>query len=148
MSWFMMTALGGLLMWAMRWTNNRILDGVLVRLAAVFFVGAGAIGATGWVGSTLTTSTSWVVSITNGMGSEAVGEGVVWVLAAGLGLMWVMAMIPGKQCRFDYPDWLVIGGLLLPSLLSSVPGQLGLVLRQVITVAGQWAQTIGAQVLR
>lgn len=141
-SWVMYVALGGLCMWAMRWTANKALDGVLVRVAAILFVGAGLVGAHGWIGSALTWVTAAITNVAGLMGHAVVGASLVAILALVLSVMWVAAMIPGKQFKWDAPDWLIIGGLILPSLMASIPGPMGEGLRTVVTTGGQLATGI------
>jgi hypothetical protein len=135
MSWGLMTAVGFGLMFMMRYTGPRT-DKVLVRLAAAAFVGAGAIGAAGWFGEAIAMSTSWAISLTDKLGAQAFGAGIAWILIAALGVLWVGALLPDKVFKYDFPDWLVITGLVLPALLGSVPGPLGESLRAVVQWAG------------
>lgn len=141
MSWFLMVAVGVGCLWAMTRTSEKA-DFVLVRAAGFAFIAAGLIGATGWLGNAIDTFTSWVLNATNSIGAAAFGTAVVWILAAGVGLMWVGAMLPDRWFKFDPPDWLVVGGLVIPALLAAVPGPLGEFLRTVTTWAGEGITTV------
>ncbi|MGL5830484.1 MAG: hypothetical protein ACRC0L_13095 [Angustibacter sp.] len=136
MSWALMVAVAMGLMWVMRYTEQDWLDAVLIRLAASAFVGAGLIGASGWLGEVMTSGTDWVMKTGDSLGSQAFGTAVVWIVTAGLMIAWILSMLPEQWIKFDPPDWLVISGLFIPSLQVSVPGLLGQVLRNVTTWAG------------
>lgn len=141
-SWVAYVALGAMCMWLMRYTASPVIDGILVRIAAVLFIGAGLVGADGWVGGALAWVVDAITGVAESMGSALVGASLVWVVALFLGVMWLMAMIPGKQSKFDAPDWLIVGGLVLPALLASVPGPAGEGLRTVMSAGGQLATGI------
>jgi hypothetical protein len=135
MSWILMLAAGIGCMFAMRFTSNRV-DFVLRRVAACCFVGAGTIGAVGWLGSAMNTVVGWTVTTTDSLSAGALGTPVAWIAAAGLGFAWVGALVPDQWFHFRFPDWLSYSGLLLPALLASVPGNLGNVLNQIVTWCG------------
>ncbi len=136
MSWILMTAVAMGFMWVMRYTEEDWMDAILIRLAAASFVGAGLIGAAGWLGEVMTSGIAWVMKTGDSLGSQAFGTGVVWIVTAGLMIAWILSMVPEKWIRFNPPDWLVISGLFIPSLQVSVPGLLGRGLRIVTTWAG------------
>lgn len=136
MSWILMTAVGLGCMWLMRFAHNKV-DFVLIRCAAAAFVGAGVIGATGWLGRLFTEVLGWVTSTADALGSAALGNAVVWIIAAFVGIAWIGALLPNSWFDFEYPDWLVVCGFVLPSLLVAVPGQAGEGLRSVILGAGE-----------
>jgi hypothetical protein len=135
MSWILMVAFGGGLMWLMRWTDSDLID-ALLRLSGAAFVGAGLIGAQGWLGQVVTSGTAWVMKTGDSLGSAAIGTSVVWIIAAALALMWIGSMLPTRVIGFDPPDWLIFAGFFLPSLEASVPGQLGGALRAITSWAG------------
>lgn len=136
MSWILMTAVGFSLMFAMKFTPDKV-DFVLVRLAGGSFIGAGLMGASGWIGSLIDATLGWLVRTINHLSQSAFGTGVAWMVAAGIAALWIGAMLPDKYFKYDPPDWLVIGGLVLPSLVAMVPGRAGSFFDTVITAAGQ-----------
>jgi hypothetical protein len=130
-AWTLMAALGFWMLRNMSRVKHKTIKAVLVRTAAIFFLVAGTISAGGFVGATLHT----VVHFTG-----QVGAGVVWVLWLVGALSWLAGMVPERWFRGDVPDWLSLSGLLLPSLLASVPGAVG----QGMTAAMQSAHnTVG-----
>lgn len=54
-----------------------------------------------------------------------IGAGVAWVAWLVLALSWLAGMVPETWFRGDVPDGLSLSGVLLPSLLASVPGTVG-----------------------
>jgi hypothetical protein len=141
MSWFLLVVAGLGLLAAQKFLPPRI-DFVLVRLAGGAFMGAGLIGANGWLGQAMDWAVQTMIDITDRVGAAALGEAVAWVVAAGLGLMWVGAMLPDKLCKYDPPNWLIWSGLVAPALLATVPGAIGDVLREVTTWAGTATQDL------
>jgi hypothetical protein len=135
MSWVLMTAVGLGCLWMMRHSHDKA-DFILVRCAAAAFVGAGTIGATGWLGRLFNGVVDGVIEFADARGSEAFGENVVWVIAGAVGVAWIGALLPERFFSFEYPDWLVVFGFVLPILLASVPGDFGEFLRTVILGAG------------
>lgn len=135
MSWILMTAVGLGCLWAMRHSHNRA-DFILIRCAAAAFVGAGTIGATGWLGRMFNGAIEWITTTADNFGQQALGETVVWIIAAGIGFAWIGALLPERFFGFEYPDWLVVVGFVLPSLLAGVPGDLGEGLRWAILGMG------------
>lgn len=144
MTWFLMVVAGFGCMVLMRWTGDR-LDAVLIRLAAACFVGAGLIGVNGWLGELIRSVTGWLTHTTDQLGTAVLGTAVVWIVALGLGVTWVCSMLPHKWVSIRFPDWLIIGGLFLPSLMTGVPGRLGDGLRTAMEMAGNAAtQLVGS----
>jgi hypothetical protein len=136
MSWILMTAVGFGLMFAMRFTPDKV-DFVLVRLAGGAFIGAGLMGASGWIGALIDNTLGWLVRIIDQLARAAVGTTVAWIVAAGIAALWIGAMLPDRYFKYDPPDWLVIGGLVLPSLVAMIPGRAGQFFDTTITAAGQ-----------
>ncbi len=142
MSWVLMVAAGFACTWVMTRTSSRLADMILVRIAAACWIAAGMIGAAGWLGQWMRSVVSWVTKAADRIGNQAIGTSIVWIVAAGVGLLWVGAMLPDRIFRYDPPDWLLISGLVLPSLLVAVPGHLGIGLRGVTEWAGHGAQNL------
>lgn len=134
-TWVLLTAFAVALMWASQYTPKKI-DPILWRIAGCSFIGAGMAGIDGWIGSLIQAVTGTVLEVTDDLGVALLGTGVVVILIAGAGAAWVVGMLPGKLFRWDPPDWLVVGGLLLPALLEPVPGKLGEGLRATTDAGG------------
>ena len=128
--------------WVTTRTDSRILEMILIRLAAASWIAAGMIGAAGWLGDWMRSVVGWVTRTADHLGHQAIGTSIVWIVAAGVGLLWVGAMLPDKLFSYDPPDWLLVSGLVLPSLLVAVPGHLGVALRGVTEWAGHGAQNL------
>jgi hypothetical protein len=45
-------------------------------------------------------------------------------------------MLPDRIFSYDPPDWLVISGLIVPSLVAMVPGKAGSAFDSLITAGG------------
>lgn len=141
-SWLAYVAIGGLALWLMRHTQHPTLDAVLVRLAAICAVGAGMVGAHGWVGTIIGTVVHALTSAAATVGAAAVGTSILWLVAAALGVAWIAAMVPTKWINYDPADWLIGAGLVLPALLVSVPGALGEGMRTVVLAGGHLATSV------
>lgn len=135
MSWILMTAFGFFVMWCMRFTPDKI-DFILVRIAGFSFVGAGLVGAAGWIGALIDSTLGWAVRGINTLSHGAFGTGIAWILAAAVAAVWIGGMLPDNAFSYDPPDSLVIGGLLVPSLVAMVPGRAGEAMDTVITFGG------------
>ena len=128
------TLLFGLGLWTLRSmprAKHKTIKAVMVRLAAILFLVAGTITAGGLIGG-------WLRQLVHLTGQ--VGAGIIWVLWLIGALSWLAGMVPEKWFKGDVPDWLSMSGLVLPSLLASVPGAVG----HGMTVMMQAAhQTVG-----
>ena len=142
LSWVLMVAVGFGCTWAMTHTDSKLLDMILIRFAAASWIAAGMIGAVGWLGDWMRSATTWVTRNADHLGHQAIGTSIVWIITAGVALLWVGAMLPDRLFSYDPPDWLLISGLVLPSLLVAVPGHLGVALRGATEWAGHGAQHI------
>ncbi|WP_433169898.1 hypothetical protein [Kribbella sp. CA-247076] len=131
-----MTAFGFAAMFCMRFTPDWA-DFILVRVAGFSFVGAGLIGAAGWLGALIDGTIGWLVRSIDGISNGAVGTSIAWIIAAALAGLWIGGMLPGRIFSYDPPDWLVIAGLVVPSLVAMVPGRAGDAFDTVITAGGQ-----------
>lgn len=124
-TWVVLTAAGFLFLYLMTLTSKALFDAILVRLAAFSFVGAGFIGASGWLGGFI----DGLVTTTNSTGNEvarnAVGASIVWVAAAGLAIAWIVGILPESWFSGAIPDWLSMSGLILPAFMVSIPGPAG-----------------------
>lgn len=135
--WLLLVATGVGLMWAMRYTTIGWLDAVLIRASASSFVGAGIVGAGGWVGDLISGLVGAVTKFGGQIGMAGLGTGAVWVVWLGLCGMWVLTMLPETWFAKPIPDWLVFAGAFLPSVAGAIPGPLGDGLERVITTLGQ-----------
>jgi hypothetical protein len=123
------TLLAALAFWALKnvkRAKHKTLKAVLVRTAAILFLVAGTITAGGVIGRAL----QQVVQLTG-----QIGAGIVWVLWVVLALSWLAGMVPEKWFSGNVPDWLSVSGLVLPSLLVSVPGPVGRGMRVAMRAA-------------
>jgi hypothetical protein len=136
MSWILMTAFGFAAMFCMRYTPDWA-DFILVRVAGFAFIGAGMIGAAGWVGGLIDGTIGWIFRTINDVTGSAFGTGVAWILAAAIAFLWIGGMMPDRVFSYDPPDWLVIAGLFVPALVAMVPGKAGHAANLVITMGGQ-----------
>lgn len=136
MSWILMTVFGFAMMFAMRYTADW-LDFILVRLAGFAFIGAGLIGAEGWVGDIINGTIGWLFRTLNSLTDSAFGTSVAWILAAAITFLWIGGMLPGKVFDYDPPDWLVICGLIVPALGAMIPGKAGNAANMLITMGGE-----------
>lgn len=134
-TWILMLAAGIGSLWLMKRTPP-LVDWFLERFAACCIVGAGSVTATGWLGGFSAGITDWATANADQAGRSLLGVGVVWIIAAALGIMWIGAFLPNRWARWGYPNWLIGAGFFLPLLLASVPGELGEVLRIPIEWAG------------
>lgn len=135
--WVLLVAVGFGLLKAIAYVHVNLMSAVMERLAAAAFVGAGVIGASGWIGDAI----AWVVDSVNwvgaSVGAAAVGSGAIWIVWLGLSLLWVLALLPDSWFGWHLPAWLSVTGVVLPALAASIPGQLGDLLRLVIEGIGQ-----------
>lgn len=133
--WLVLVASGVGLMWAMRWTPGWA-DAVMIRVAAALYVGAGIVGAGGWIGEVL----AWMVRTINligaGVGVVGLGTGAIWVAWAALSVGWILTMLPDRWFSRQIPDWLAYAGLILPTAATVIPGALGEALTGLFAATG------------
>lgn len=134
-SWILMVAIGFAAMFTMRYTPDWA-DFVLVRFAGFSFIGAGLIGASGWIGGLINGTLGWLFRTINDLTSSAFGTGVAWILAAAIAFLWIGGMLPDRFFSYDPPDWLVIAGIFVPALAAMIPGKAGTAANTVITMGG------------
>ncbi|HET9656585.1 MAG TPA: hypothetical protein VFP72_14605 [Kineosporiaceae bacterium] len=115
-AWVLLVVLGFLGLKLVPRARSRTLRAVLVRVAALLFLAAGTVSAGGFVGQLIGS----LVHV-----SGAVGAGVAWVGWLFLAAFWLAGIVPEHWFAGDIPDWLSLSGVLLPSLLASVPGPVG-----------------------
>lgn len=134
--WLVLTATGFALLRSMAYMRHEKLRAIAVRAAAFAFIGAGTIGAAGWLGKAITA----LVTGANRVGGQAslslLGTSAVWIVWAGLGIAWVLTLLPRRWFSLDIPDWLSVTGLVLPALAVSIQGPVGETLRTVTDTVG------------
>lgn len=140
MSWVLMVAFGVACLFTMKKTPPAV-DFVLIRIAAASFAGAGVVGVDGWLGGLLQSVVGWVIGLLNTISADILGTTVSWILVAGVGALWVGALLPDRVFGYDFPDWLMFSGVILPTLVGTVPGRAGDFLDTVMTTAGQYLNT-------
>lgn len=123
--WVLLTALGFVVIAFMDRIPQAFLRAVAIRSAAVSFIGAGTIGAAGWIGAASASVLAWANGVGNDLGKEALGTAALWVVWLVLSAAWVATMLPESWFRGDIPDWLSVSGLFLPALTVTVPGPVG-----------------------
>jgi hypothetical protein len=134
--WLVLVVAGFGLLRALDYVHHEWLAAAMLRLAAISFVGAGVIGARGWVGGFLAGVVHFANTAGARFGAAALGTGAVWVLWMVLTVAWVLALLPDRWFNAVIPDWLSISGVILPSLAASIPGHAGDLLRQIIHTVG------------
>ena len=93
-------------------------------------------GANGWLGNSLKWAVAQVNAISGAAGTAGLGTAAVWIAWAALSIMWVLTLVPERWFGKSIPDWLSVGGIVLPGLAASIPGPLGAALNQAMHVAG------------
>ena len=134
--WLVLVVAGFALLRALDYVHHGWLAAAMLRLAALSFVGAGVIGARGWLGDFLAGTVHFVNDTAARFGAAALGTGAVWVLWMVLTVAWVLTLLPDRWFDAAIPDWLSISGIVLPGLATSIPGHAGEVLRQLIHTVG------------
>lgn len=134
--WLLLVVTGVGLMWAMRYTRHALLDAVLVRASAFSFVGAGIVGAGGWIGALLAGLVGGVNQLGAALGMAAIGTAAVWIVWLAMTAMWVLTLLPERWFGRSIPDWLAFSGLVLPGLAAAIPGPLGQGLHTAVVACG------------
>src|SRR3954465_6411007 len=130
--WLVLVVAGFALLRALDYVHHEWLAAAMLRLAPPGLVGAGVMGARGWLGDFLAGSVHFVNTTAARFGAAALGTGAVWVLWMLLTVAWVLTLLPDRWFNAVIPDWLSISGIVLPSLAASIPGHVGDLLRIVI----------------
>jgi hypothetical protein len=134
-------------LYLMQYTGE-FLDAIFVRLAAILFLAAGFVGGSGIIGDTMDS----IFNQTNATGDQvaktAVGSAVMYLFWFLLGLGWLLCLLPERWFSKQIPDWLSVGGLILPAGVATIPGPAGdaiMSLMQTITgvVATPMAKLFG-----
>ena len=139
-AWVIYTGTGFLLLFLMNFTGN-FLDAVLVRVAALLFVSAGLISATGWLGNFISTTFTTVNTAGDQVARSAVGSTIMWLVWFALGLLWFLCLLPHRWFAMAIPDWLSVLGLVLPAGVALIPGPAGVALTNIITTLSHLVAT-------
>lgn len=135
MSWFIFSALAVGLMYLMKFTPPKI-DFILVRVSALLWLSAGLAGLDGVIGRMVTSGVAGIMDAINSVTGQAVGTAAGWLVALFVSVAWIGAMLPDKTVGMKRSTVLVVSGVVLPTLLSSIPGSAGEMLRAVILPLG------------
>lgn len=131
--WTIMAAVGFGIMWARRKTSKQWVDAWGERLAALFFLGAGVIVAPGWPSGVV----GWVAGLLNQVGgaindsANQLGTVATVIVALGASVYWLLGLLPNSLFDEPIPDWLTVGGLVLPALAAGIPGPIGEAIRGI-----------------
>lgn len=131
-TWIIYTGLAFFLMIMMHWTPGWV-DWIFVRTAAILFMAAGLVGATGWLGNTLANVFNVSSSSLDSVATIAVGGSIMALVWFGLAVFWVACLLPDRWFSKQTPDWLSVGGLLLPAGIAVIPGPAGAFLMSIVT---------------
>lgn len=135
--WVLLVVAGFGGLWCVDKAKGGLLKALLVRAAAFSFAGAGMIGASGWIGTAMEKVVAAVNEAAAEAGTIALGTGAVWIIWLGLGLAWILTILPESWFGAEMPDWLSVTGLVLPALAVSIPGPIGNAIQGIIHGAGQ-----------
>lgn len=136
-TWFALVAFGFFLIrFVIPRVGNKTVKAISVRVAALSFLGAGLITASGWIGNIEDQG----IRLANKQGADLtaaiVGAAVIWIIWLLLALMMLLTFLPESWFGGDIPDWLSISGVFLPSLMSYVPGSIGEFMRRLMEAGG------------
>jgi hypothetical protein len=134
--WLVLTVLGFVTLRSMVYMRHATLKAIAIRFAAFAFLGAGTVGAAGWLGHAMTSVIGAVNRIGAQAGAAAIGTGAVWIAWALMAGAWILTLLPERMFGRDIPDWLSMSGLVLPALAVTIPGPFGQLIRAVTTAVG------------
>jgi hypothetical protein len=137
--WVLLTAIGFVVIAFMDRIPQAFLRAVAIRGAAISFVGAGTIGASGWIGSAAAGVLAWANGVGNDFGKEAFGTAALWIVWLVLSAAWVLTMLPESWFKGDIPDGLSVSGLFLPALSVTIPGPVGDFFQRMFEGLGHFA---------
>lgn len=136
-SWFVFCVLAVAAMMLRKQLPGRIAQEVMVRVAAFLWLAAGTVGLSGFIGNLIVDIVQSFMSLLDNLGSAAVGTGLGWLVALIVSGAWICGMLPDTWVRSKRQDWLIVAGLILPTVLSSIPGETGQMLREVMSTLGE-----------
>ncbi len=142
--WVFLVAAGFGFLWLVPHVGPFWAKAVSLRLGHLSLLGAGTVGAAGWLGTWTEKLLAAGVSAVGAGSSAVVGTtAVVGVVALGLCIAWILGMLPERVVGFDPPDWLAWAGLVLPAVAVQIPGPAGDAIASLITGAGQLVVGVG-----
>ncbi|WP_407568338.1 hypothetical protein QK900_15660 (plasmid) [Arsenicicoccus dermatophilus] len=134
MSWILLAGLATGCLWLMRWTSP-VVDAVLVRVAAVLYLLAGMVLAAGWLGAVVAWAAGGLGALAVVLGAATFAAVAGMTLVVCLGAWWAAALLTSEDV-LPVPEWLVLVGLVLPSLMAAAPGSVGAVAAAAASAAG------------
>lgn len=140
-SWIIFALLAAANMFLMTKTPPKV-DFVLVRISALLWLAAGLSGLEGAVGRMLTSAMAGMLSAINKASSDATGTAIGSLLAFLLAVAWICAMLPDKTVKVPRTTFIVISGLMLPTLMAAIPGEAGDFLRGIVFPLGEFMQSL------
>jgi hypothetical protein len=134
----LMIVLAGLMLWL----KDKAKKGKHIFALTILIVGSG----------TTVTQIPWLGPIIDSVSTSVRGAGgIAGLIVLGgtlaLVLIWIAAALPDRMVGYDPPDWLAYCGLLIPSLVSSLPGPLGRGMADLMTSLGGVGVDIGQALL-
>jgi hypothetical protein len=142
--WVFLVAAGFGFLWLVPHVGPPWAKAAAVRAGHLALLGAGTVGAAGWLGTWFERLLTTVVQAVGASSAAVVGtSAVVGVLALGLCVAWVLGILPYRLIRFDPPDWLAWAGLILPAIAVQIPGPAGDAVASLITWTGELVVGVG-----
>jgi hypothetical protein len=136
--WVFLVAAGLAFLWLVPHVGHHLVKAAAVRAGHLALLGAGTVGAGGWLGTWIKNLLGAVTGAVGTSSTALIGtSAVVGIIALGLCLAWVLGMLPERLIHFDPPDWLAWAGLILPAIAVQIPGPAGNLVTSLITGAGQ-----------
>lgn len=140
-SFVALVGFGWLSLWAMKQTGPWG-DFILERVGAVLMLAAGFVGAGGIVGQFLNWTTHGAMHLADLFGRQLVGASIVGLLGLVLGLLWIFAFLPKRFFKWGFPNWLIWGGIVLPSVVKAASGPAAEVVNAILSALGLGALSI------
>lgn len=142
--WLFLVAAGVGFLWLVPHVGHHWAEALALRAGHLSLLGAGTVGAAGWLGSATKSVLAATVHAVGAGGSALIGTtAVVGLTALGLCIAWVLGILPARVVAFDPPDWLAYAGLLLPAVAAQIPGPIGHLVGSLITGTGQLVVGLG-----
>lgn len=131
---------GGLCLWGKDKAADKFKIRYFISLGALLSIlGAGTlITQVPAIGPLISSLTGWAQGLSGLMGLFVAGA------AFALTMVWVAAALPDNLFKFDPNDGLAYAGLVIPSLLSSLPGSFGQGLAGLVTAVAKAAVSVGS----
>lgn len=117
-------------------------DFVLVRISALLWLAAGLSGLEGVIGRMLTSVMAGLIGAIDDASGKALGTGIGVTLSILLAAYWICSMLPDKTVNIKRNSFIVISGIMLPTLMAAIPGEAGEVLRGIIFPLGEFMKNL------